>query len=98
MRKYETLFIINPELEEEATQAVVEKFTNLLKNEGAETVSVDEWGKKKLAYEIDKLNEGYYVLITFEAPSEVPEELQRVFKIDGNILRYIVVNLDEKAS
>lgn len=98
MREYETLFIIIPELEEEETKAVIEKFTGLIKNEGGEVLTVDEWGKKRLAYEINEISEGYYVLMTFKAPSDVPRELQRVFKIDGNILRYIVVNLDEKAS
>ena len=66
MRNYETMFIINPNLDEEATKAVIEKFSNLLKEQGVEIESIDEWGIRRLAYEINKLKEGYYVVINFK--------------------------------
>jgi len=97
MRSYETLFVINPELDEERIKAVIEKYTNLLKEQGAEVVSVDEWGRRRLAYEIKKYREGYYVLINFDAEPEALKELERIFRIDADILRFIIVNRIEKA-
>lgn len=90
MNKYETIFIINPNLDEEGTAALVEKFKSLIASEG-EVESVDEWGKRRLAYEIDDLNEGYYVYVTFSAQPSFPKELERIFKITDGIMRYIVV-------
>lgn len=98
MRNYETMFIIRPGLDEEATKAVIEKFSNLLKEKGAEVEAVEEWGMRRLAYEVNKLREGYYVLITFKAEPETVAELERVFKINSDILRSIVVRKAEKAS
>lgn len=97
MRKYETMFIIKPGLDEEGTKAVIEKFLNLLKELGSEIESVEEWGMRRLAYEVDKLKEGYYVLVNFTAETAAVAELERVFRISGDILRYIVIN-KEKAS
>lgn len=97
MRKYETMFIIRPGLDEEATKAVIEKFLNLLREKGSEIQSVEEWGMRRLAYEVKKLREGYYVLVNFSAEPEAVAELERVFRISNDILRYIVVN-KEKAS
>lgn len=98
MRKYETMFIIRPDLDEEATKAVIEKFSNLLKDKGAEIQAVDEWGMRRLAYEVNKLREGYYVLTTFTAEPDAVAELERVFRITGDIMRYMIVNKSEKAS
>lgn len=97
MRSYETLFVVNPELDEEQTKAVIEKYTNLLKEQGAEVVSVDEWGTRRLAYEINKFKEGYYVLINFDAEPDALREMERIFRIDANVLRFIIVNRIEKA-
>ena len=97
MRSYETLFVINPELDEERIKAVIEKYTNLLKEQGAEVVSVDQWGRRRLAYEIRKYREGSYVLINFDAEPEALKELERIFRIDSDILRFIIVNRIEKA-
>lgn len=98
MRKYETMFIIKPGLDEEATKAVIEKFSNLLKEKGSEIESIEEWGMRRLAYEVNKLREGYYVLIHFNAEPDAVAELERVFRISGDILRHMVVNKSEKAS
>jgi len=98
MRKYETMFIIRPDLDEEATKAVIEKFSNLLKEKGAEMESIDEWGMRRLAYEVNKFREGYYVLFNYSAEPEAIVELERVFRITGEIIRYLIVNKNEKAS
>ncbi len=84
--KYEVLYIINPTLGEEETTALVEKFKAMVEAEG--TVSnVDVWGKRRLAYPINDLNEGCYVLMNIECKPEFPAELERVMKIDENIMR-----------
>lgn len=90
MNKYEVLYIITPELEEEAVKATVEKFSGIVAANSGQVESVDEWGKRKLAYIIDYKTEGYYVLMTFEGSSELPRELERNFKNDESILRYLV--------
>ena len=95
MNSYETLFVINPELSEEATAAAVEKFKGIIEEAGTVT-EVKEMGKKRLAYPINDLNEGYYVLIDFEAEPALPAELERRFRIDEVILRSIVVRHTEK--
>ena len=95
MRKYEAMYIIRPTLEEEPTKALVERFTKLITDQGGQVEKVDEWGKRRLAYPINDFHEGYYVLVNFEAQSEVPQELERVFKITDDVLRYIVVRDDE---
>lgn len=94
MNKYETLYVITPELEEEAIKAAIEKFSGIIAANGGVVESVDEWGKRRLAYPIDYKTEGYYVLVNFEAESELPKELERNFNNDESILRFIVVRKD----
>ena len=91
--KYEALYIINPQLTEEDTQALVEKFKAMVETEGTLT-EVDEWGKRRLAYEIDDLNEGYYVLMQFEAKPEFPAEMDRVMKITDGIMRCLITTVE----
>lgn len=91
MNKYEVLYVVTPELEEEAYRAVLDKFAGIISANGGVVENCDEWGKKKLAYPIDYKTEGYYVLVNFEAAPEFPKELERNFKIDENIMRYMVV-------
>lgn len=95
MRKYESLFVLRPNLEEEKRNELISKFTSIIESNG-EIVKVDEWGNKKLAYEIEKLREGYYVLVDFKAAPELPSELERNFKIADDVIRYVVVNREEK--
>lgn len=90
MNKYEVLYIVTPELEDEAIKAVVEKFSGIIAANGGEVEQVDEWGRKKLAYPIDYKTEGYYVLVDFDADPQLPRELERNFKNDESILRYMV--------
>ena len=91
MRKYETIFILHPSLDEEAVKANIEKFKGVIENGGGTIENVDFWGKRKLAYEIAKVNEGFYALINFEANTELPKELDRVFRITDGVIRHIVV-------
>lgn len=91
MRKYETIFIQNPSLDEETLNANIEKFKGIIENGGGTIDNVDVWGKRKLAYEINKVNEGYYTLVNFTADPELPKELDRVFRITDGIMRHIIV-------
>ena len=91
MRNYETIFVINPSLEEEAVKALIEKFKGVIENGGGTVENVDFWGKRRLAYEIKKVNEGFYTLFNFTADTELPKELDRVFKITDGIIRHIIV-------
>lgn len=95
INSYETLFVIDPDLTEEATKALVEKFSKLISDNG-EIVEANEWGKRKLAYPINDKNEGYYVLITFKSEGTLPGELERIFGITEGILRSIVIRHEEK--
>ena len=91
MRKYETIFILHPSFDEEAVKANIEKFQGVIENGGGKVENVDFWVKRKLAYEINKVNEGYYTLINFEANPELPKELDRVFRITDGVIRHIIV-------
>lgn len=92
---YETLFIVDVQQGEDSTKALVEKFTNLIAANGT-IESVNEWGTRRLAYPINDLTEGYYVLVNFKSASDFPLELERVFGITDGIMRSIVVKHDEK--
>jgi small subunit ribosomal protein S6 len=95
MKKYETLFVLNPTLDEEALKANIEKIKGVIESDGTVT-NVDEWGKRRLAYEINHINEGFYILINFEANSELPKELDRIFRISDSVIRHLIINLEDK--
>ena len=94
INKYETVFVVNPELSEEDTQNLVKKFTDLIAQNGT-IENINEWGKRKLAYLINKESEGYYALINFESTPDFPAELDRRYKITDGVLRSIIVKKDE---
>jgi len=94
MNKYEVMYIISPTVEEEQVKALVEKFNELISEHG-EIEKVEEWGRKKLAYEVQDQKEGYYVLVYFTANPEFPTELERNFKINENILKYLILNREK---
>jgi small subunit ribosomal protein S6 len=94
MNKYELLFVIAPSLTEEEVKAVVEKAKEVVVNGGGVVDNVDEWGKRSLAYEINHINEGYYVLVNFTSSPELPKELDRVLRISDNVIRHLIVKLD----
>ena len=87
--KYEVLYVLNPNLSEEETQGVVEKFKTIIEQNGT-IDEMDEWGKRKLAYEINYLTEGYYVLVKFTSGPEFPAELDRVLGITDGVIRSLV--------
>ena len=91
MVSYETLFVVKPDLNEEATNATVNKFTTLIADNGGTVESINVWGKRRLAYLIEDYAEGYYVLVNFKSDATLPLELNRVFGITDEILRYVVV-------
>ena len=91
MNKYEAMYIVTPEMEDEAIKGVIEKFSGIITANGGEIEKTDEWGRKKLAYPIDYKTEGYYVLVNFAAAPELPRELERNFRNDESILRYMGV-------
>lgn len=93
VNKYESIFIINSEIGEENVKALVEKFKNLLET-SAQLESIDEWGKRRLAYPINDKNEGYYVLVNFSAEPEFPHELERIYKITDGIIKYMIIKKD----
>ena len=95
MNKYETLVVLRPDLEEEKRNELIEKFKGIIASDG-EVEEVNEWGMKKLAYEINKLKEGYYVLINFKANTDLPKELERNYRISDAVIRYIVISLEDK--
>ena len=87
--KYEVLYIIDPSLSEEATAELVAKFKALVESKGTVT-EVDEWGKRKLAYPINDIEEGYYVLMTFTATPDLPHEMDRQMRINSSIMRSLI--------
>ena len=91
---YEVVYIIDPAQGEENTAALVAKFKTLAEQNGS-AVEVEEWGSRKLAYPINYKNEGYYVLLEIEAPADLPAELERNFKINDSVIRYLVTRMPE---
>ena len=92
---YETLFIIDASLSEEAIKGLVDKFTALNAEHG-KVSEVNEWGKRRLAYPINDKEEGYYVLVNFESEGNLPAELERIFGITEGIMRSIVIRHEDK--
>ncbi|GKV70544.1 30S ribosomal protein S6 [Sporosarcina sp. NCCP-2716] len=95
MRKYEIMYIIRPGVEDEAKKALIERFDGVLTSNGAEIIESKEWGKRRLAYEIDDLREGFYQLVTLNAEgSEAINEFTRLANINEDIIRHMNVRLD----
>lgn len=95
MRKYEIMYIIRPNIEDEAKKALVERFDNVLTNQGAEIIESKEWGKRRFAYEIQDFRDGYYHIINVNAEPVAVQEFDRLAKINGDIIRHIVVREEE---
>ena len=91
MRKYEVMYIIRPDIEQEAVQAAVDKFQGIISN-GGEITKHDVMGKRRLAYEIKKFRDGVYVLVNFTAEPAVVTELERIMKISDEVIRYLITN------
>ncbi len=90
MNKYETIMIINANLDEAATKATIDKFITLIGENGT-VESTEEWGKKKLAYPLQKQSEGYYTLVNFTSNPEFIDELERIYNITDEVIKHIVI-------
>ena len=95
MANYEVMFILDPALEDDKKDATVETVKTIIASEG-EVGNVDVWGMKKLAYPIEKKEEGYYVVVDFKGNPTLPKELDRRLKISDNVIRHIILSKDEK--
>lgn len=95
MTNYELMFIIDPTLEDEKKEATVETVKGIIEADGT-VGEVDVWGLRKLAYPIQKKNEGYYVIVTFQASPELPKELDRRLRISEVVMRHLIINKDEQ--
>jgi len=98
MNQYETVFILTPVLSDEQMKETVEKFKGVLTNAGAEIISEENWGLKKLAYPIQKKTTGFYVLIEFNAAPETIKTLEIAYRRDEKVLRYLTVKMEKYAA
>ncbi|RYG73374.1 30S ribosomal protein S6 [Lentibacillus lipolyticus] len=96
MRKYEIMYIIRPDMEEEAQNSLIERFNNILTDNGAEIEKVDEMGKRRLAYEINDYRDGYYVVIKFSGDENAVNEFDRQAKFTGDIIRHMAIREDDQ--
>ena len=96
LNSYESLFIVDLTNGEEAAKATVNKFTSLIAENG-EIVDIADWGKRRLAYPINDMNDGYFTVVTFKADGSFPAELERLFNIDESVMRSIVIRLEHEA-
>lgn len=94
MRKYETMYVVRTGAEEEKLDATMERFKAVIEEQGGTVDRIDRWGKRRLAYEIEKEREGHYVIMRFQAEAPAVKELDRLFKISGDVLRHIIVRED----
>lgn len=94
MKKYEAVFIFVPNLDDEKKESITKRLKGIIEKDGTVT-NVDEWGNRKLAYEIDDYQEGYYIIVNFEATPDAIKELDRVAKISDSILRHMIIRDDE---
>ena len=96
MRKYETFFIVDPDLPDDVTSGVDEKFQTIIGNQGGIVLSYEPWGKKKLAYPVKKRTRGLYVLTEYAGGPELVAELERNMRLDERVLKFITVKLDDQ--
>ena len=96
MNKYELAVVVSAKIEDEERAAVVDKCKALIERFGGTITNVDDWGKKRLAYEIQKMKEGFYYFIQFEAESSAPVEIESRIRTMDNVLRYLVVKNETK--
>ena len=97
MAKYELAMVVNAKIDDEKRFAVVKRAKAYIERFGATLGSTTEWGRKRLAYEIQKMHEGYFYFIRFEGPTTAPNELEQTMRIMDNVLRYLIVRIDDEA-
>ncbi|ANU15713.1 30S ribosomal protein S6 [Planococcus sp. CP5-4] len=94
MREYEVMYIVRPNIEEDAKKALVERFSEILTSNGAEIIESKEWGKRRLAYEINDFKEGFYQIVKANAETEAINEFTRLANFNEDIIRHMAVRLD----
>ncbi|NMB46929.1 MAG: 30S ribosomal protein S6 [Firmicutes bacterium] len=94
MRPYEMMLVLQPVLEEEATDALLERLTGVITNEGGSVENLDRWGKRRLAYEINGFTEGFYVVMDFQAEPATASELERIVKLADGVIRHLLIRKD----
>ena len=95
MNKYELAVVVSAKIEDDARAAVIEKVKEMITRFGGNVTDVDEWGKRRLAYEIQKMKEGFYYIVQFDAPTTAPAEIESRIRIMDNVMRYLVVKREE---
>ena len=95
MNKYELAVVVSAKLEDEARADVIEKVKAMITRFGGNVTDVDEWGKRRFAYEIQKMKEGFYYIVQFDAPTSAPAEIESRIRIMDNVMRYLVVKREE---
>ncbi len=96
MRAYEAIFVMKPNLEKEAMEELIEKVKKLIQDSQGEVLSVDDWGKRKLAYTVQGFNDGFYVLIKFKGSPELPGKLERMFRLTEIVIKHMITKLENK--
>lgn len=95
MRHYETTYILRPNLGEEQFTEIINRTNAIITGDGGTVIHLDRWGVKRLAYEINKEIQGYYIYLNYAAPGKTVDEIERIFRIDDKVLRYLTVKLGE---
>ena len=95
MNKYELALVVNAKIEDDVRTATVEKAKEYITRFGGNVTEVEDWGKKRLAYEVQKMREGFYYFIQFEAEASAPAEIEQHIRIMDNVLRFLCVNVEE---
>ena len=95
MRHYETTYILRPNLGEDQFTEIIERTNSIITGDGGTIIEVDRWGMRKLAYEIKKEVQGYYVYVNYAAPGKTIDEIERIFRIDDRLLRYLTIKLSD---
>ena len=98
MRYYETLYLIRPDLEVDDYRRVIEKYNKLIEDNKGVIITIDEWGKRTLAYEVEKFKDGFYVLVRFCGNPDLPEKLLNDFRLDERVLKFIVIKLKDRVN
>ena len=96
MHKYELAVVVSAKLEDDDRAAAIDKVKALIERFGGQITNVDDWGKKRLAYEIDKMKDAFYYFIQFDAEGTAPAEIENRIRIMDNVVRYLIVRADEK--
>ena len=96
MRNYEGLFIIDADLQTDASKGVVAQIQEMVSKNGGRVESMQDWGKKRMAYKINKKQDGQYVLLNFQLDSNQTKKMEQALKLNDNIVRYLIINKDDK--